>query len=282
VEHRAKPYGTYQILQMLTNASFGLVLIVGFGFNWEGQLMAQAVSSILFGFLSLLFVYRRGYLSFAFNADYIKDALKFGLPLIPHGLSGWFKTGVDRIFLTTFVGTSATGLYSIGYQLGMVIGILAVAFNQAYSPYLFSRLDHIGIEGKKALVKHTYIYFVVILFLATLLSTVAPWIIQTFLAKAYEEATVYIPWIAFSFAFTGMYFMVVNYIFYTKKTFTLAIVTFITGLIHVAISYFLIQENGSVGAAQATTLSSFIMFIGVWILSAKTYPMPWLGYVKIK
>jgi len=276
MEQRAKPYGVYQILQMLSNASIGLVLIVGLGMNWEGQLIAQAVSAILFGFISLLFVYKRGYLKFTFEEAYIKDALKFGIPLIPHRLSGWFKTGIDRIFITTMVSTSATGLYSIGYQFGMIIGILAVAFNQAYSPYLYKRLESIDTEGKIQLVKYTYLYFIIILLLASLLSFISPWLVQTFLDKQYLDTVQFVPWIAFSFAFSGMYFMVVNYIFYMKKTFSLSVVSFSTSLLHVGVSYYLIKENGAIGAAQASAISSFIMFISMWALSNKVYKMPWL------
>ena len=48
-----------------------------------------------------------------------------------------------------------------------------------------------------------------------------------------------------------------------------------------ALSYFFIKENGSIGAAQATTISFFITFILVWLLSSKLYPMPWgLGILK--
>ncbi len=276
VKHQAKPYGSYQILQMLSNTAIALILIVGFGMNWQGQLIAQAISSILFGFISLAFIYHRGYLAFQFNSSYIKDALKFGIPLIPHALSGWFKTGVDRIFLTAFIGTSATGLYSIGYQFGMIIGILAVAFNQAYAPYLYKRLESIDNDGKKELVKYTYLYFIIIVLSATALSYIAPWIITTFLEKRYSMSIQFIPWIAFAFAFNGMYFMVVNYVFYMKKTFPLAIVTFTSGLIHAILSYFLIKQNGAIGAAQATTISTFVTFIGVWILSNKVYKMPWI------
>ena len=116
----------------------------------------------------------------------------------------------------------------------------------------------------------------VILVLAALLSLIAPWIVHTFLDKSYTETIPFIPWIAFSFAFSGMYFMVVNYIFYMKKTAVLAYVTFAVGLMHVGLSYLLIQHNGAIGAAQATSISTFIGFILVWILSDKVYKMPWL------
>jgi len=75
----------------------------------------------------------------------------------------------------------------------------------------------------------------------------------------------------------------VNYIFYLKKTHKLVSITFFSGFLHIVLSYFLIKENGPIGAAQATTISFFVTFILVWILSSKLYSMPWsLKRVKIK
>lgn len=281
VEQQPKYFGIYQISLMLTNTSMVLILVVGLGMGWEGQLIGQAIATILFSLLSFRFIYRRGYLQFTFNKGYIKDALKFGVPLIPHTLSGWFRTGVDRIFLTTFIGSSATGIYSVGYQFGLIIGIIAVAFNQAYSPYLYRKLNNITLNDKLKLVKFTYAYFAGILLLAGAISLIMSWAITHFLNERYLDSKEVIPWVTFGYAFQGMYFMVVNYIFYVKKTYGLAAITFFGGLIHVALSYLLIKESGSIGAAQATTISFFITFILVWLLSSKLYPMPWgIGIIK--
>lgn len=69
--------------------------------------------------------------------------------------------------------------------------------------------------------------------------------------------------------------MVVNYIFYGKKTYILAWVTFTSAGINIALNYFFIKANGAIGAAQTTTITFFIKFILVWILSSKAYKMPW-------
>ena len=275
VEQQPRSFSIYQITLMLTNTSMVLILVIGFGMEWRGQLIGQAIATVLFALLSFRFIYRRGYLQFTFNKGYIKDALKFGVPLIPHALSGWFRTGVDRIFLTMLMGSSATGIYFVGYQFGLIIGIIAVAFNQAYSPYLYRKLNNITLEDKLKLVKFTYAYFAGILLFAGVVSLIMPWVITHFLNERYLDSKEVIPWIAFGYAFQGMYFMVVNYIFYVKKTYGLAAITFFSGLIHVALSYFLIQQSGSIGAAQATTISFFMVFIFVWILSARIYEMPW-------
>ena len=69
--------------------------------------------------------------------------------------------------------------------------------------------------------------------------------------------------------------MVVNYIFYVKKTYILAWVTFFSAGINIVLNYFFIKANGAIGASQATTITFFVQFVMVWILSSKVYKMPW-------
>ncbi|OQX60237.1 MAG: hypothetical protein B5M52_00730 [Helicobacteraceae bacterium 4484_230] len=275
VQQKAKQYGIYQIALTLATVSMVLLLVVVYGLKWQGQLAGQAVAAIVFAFISLAVIVRRGFLTLQIEPEYIKDALKFGIPLIPHALSGWFRTGVDRFFLTAILGSAATGIYAVGYQFGMIIGIAAMAFNQAFSPYLYRKLKTINEAQKLQLVKLTYLSFAAFLLLAAIITFGAPWVIARFLDARYASAAEVVPWVAFGYAFQGMYFMVVNYIFYLKKTYILAAVTFFSGLLHVVISYMLIHSNGEIGASQATTISFFIMFVMVWILSARLYKMPW-------
>jgi len=274
-EQKPKSYGVYQVLGMLTNVSIVLILVVWLGMKWEGQLIGLAITKILFSIGSFGFIYKRGYLLFKIKKDYIEDALKFGVPLIPHVLSGWFRTGIDRILLTTIISTSATGLYAVGYQFGLIVGIIATAFNQAYVPYLYKKLTSIDMYGKRKLVKFTYICFFAYLMFATLISLTMPWLIENFLNEKYHSAGEFIPLISFGYAFHGMYLMVVNYIFYMKKTVVLSLITFTSGLLHAILSYLLITFHGAIGAAEATIISFFILFITVWLWSTKVYEMPW-------
>jgi O-antigen/teichoic acid export membrane protein len=275
MEQEAAKFGIYQVIQTLTNAISILVFVIVYKMGWEGQLIGQAIAAILFSTISFRFIYNRGYLDFKINNIYIKDTLKFGVPLIPHALSGWFRTGADRILISSMIGTAATGIYAIGYQIGLIVGIIAIAFNKAFYPYLYKKLENILECEKIKIVKFTYMYFIVILVIATLVSLIMPWFITNFLDERYLEARQYVAWISFGQAFQGMYFMVVNYIFYVKKTYTLSLITFSSGLFHVLLSYIFIKINGPIGAAQATTLSFFLMFILAWIYSSKVYSMPW-------
>ncbi|MHB0993934.1 MAG: lipopolysaccharide biosynthesis protein, partial [Sulfurovum sp.] len=202
--------------------------------------------------------------------------------LIPHQMALWMRSGVDILLITSIVGVSSTGLYSVGFQFGMVVGIFASAFNNAYSPYLFEKLKNITPEIQKNLVKFTYMYFAGIVIFAMALSTLFVWLIPYFLGEQFHGASEYIYWISLAHAFQGMYLMVVNYIFYAKKNHLLSMVTISTSIFHVVLSYVLIHCYGAIGAAYASVVSFFLTFVLVWRVSARAVEMPWLNLKNLK
>nr|WP_321268051.1 oligosaccharide flippase family protein [uncultured Sulfurimonas sp.] len=276
VEQKPKPYSVYQISQTLTVTLLSITMIVGFGMNWEGQLLATIIGTIMFSVISFVFIIKRGYLIFKPNKEYMKEALKFGVPLIPHSLASWAKTGADRIVITSILGASATGLYTVGYQLSLVILVLVTAFNKSWSPYLYKTLaNNPSIETKKKMVKFTYFYFIGILIFSYLFAYLVELFVPCFLGKKFVASINFVFYFSIAFAFQGMYLMVTNYIFYVNKNYLLTYITFSIGLLHVVLLYIFINMNGAVGAAQVSVISFIVNFFAVWYLSNKVYKMPW-------
>ena len=274
-QQKAKPFAFYEISQTLFNISLSLFLIITLHYGWEGRVAGTATAGIIFGLLSIVFIYKRGYAVLNYSAEYMRDAFKFGIHLIPHQMALWMRSGVDILLITSIVGVSQTGLYSVGFQFGMVVGIFAHAFNNAFSPYLYEKLQNITPEIQKNLVKFTYIYFIGIVIFAMALSTFFIWLIPYFLGEKFQGASEYIYWISLAYAFQGMYLMVVNYIFYAKKNHLLSMVTISTSIFHVILSYLLIKYYGAIGAAYASVVSFFLTFVLVWRISSKVVEMPW-------
>jgi O-antigen/teichoic acid export membrane protein len=270
------PYGIYQISQTLLNMGFSLWFVVGLGMNWQGRIQAQVIAFVSLAIFGLFLLYRNGWIKPQINKEYIKNALNFGVPLIPHALSGTIKTMVDRVMISSMIGLSATGLYTVGFQIGMVIGLLEDSFNKAYWPWLFERLKRNQYDEKIMIVKLTYAYFAAIICLALALGAIAPWFLSFFVGPQFAGSGQFVLWIAVGFAFNGMYKMVVNYIFYVRKTYILAWVTFSTALLSIVVNYFLIKEFGAVGAAYTYAIMSFVTFISVWFLSSRVFSMPWI------
>lgn len=268
-------YGAFQTSMTALNAGLSLILVIGFGLAWQGRLLGQIISVSVFFIISVFILIHRGWLTLRVDKESILNALNFGVPLIPHVLGGAIISLTDRFLITKFIGLNATGLYTVGYQVGMILLILVESFNKAYVPWLFERLKLNDSIVKIKLVKFTYLYFTVILVIALCLGFFAPLFLKYFIGKQFSGSARYVVWLALAFSFEGMRAMVVNYIFYSQKTGTLAVITFFSGGCSVILSYVFIKKYGAIGAAQATCIGFFIKFILTWILSSRVYKMPW-------
>ena len=280
-EHKAFNLGVFQVSQTVFNLGLSLILVIDLEWGWEGRLLAASAAAILFGLCSVVLIYRRNYLNLILSKSHLKEIISFGLPLLPHALGTWVRTGIDRIFLTVLISTAATGLYTVGFQIASIIMVLIAAFNKAYTPFLFEKLKDITDFQKIKIVRYTYLYFGVLILITSGLCLISPIIVRFFVGDEFSGSQEYIVWFAFGFSFYGMYSLVANYVLYSQRTIYLSYITFIVGLIHVGLSYLMISSNGALGAAQAYFIISLLAFVLVWWLSNKLYPMPWFNYKMV-
>tara|TARA_B100000768_G_C11256743_1_gene366767 strand:+ start:435 stop:1568 length:1134 start_codon:yes stop_codon:yes gene_type:complete len=70
--------------------------------------------------------------------DYIR---KVGLPLVPHSLLNVSSLYIDRFFLKFFNYDVLLGFYTISSQLINAVGGALSSVNNAYTPWVFNRLD---------------------------------------------------------------------------------------------------------------------------------------------
>lgn len=274
-EEKSVAHSVYQFGQALTTTLLSLALVVVWRFGWRGQVLAVLTATTLFALVSLVVLSKRGMLRRPKARVHVMDALRFGAPLVPHELAGWLITGLDRLYLTALVGASSSGVYAAAYQVGLIVSVPAAAFNRAWVPYLFRQLADAGEAGRRRVVQITYLYFAVILAGTGVLTVVSRIVLPHVLGPAFTRSATMVGWIALGYAFNGMYLMVVNQLFYEKKTGWLGVATVVAGLIHAVVSYLLIRQFGARGAAIATTVSFALMFFSTWVMSARACPMPW-------
>ena len=275
VQVRPVPYGVLQILQTALTFVLAILMVVFLHQGWQGAVKGESYSYAFFGLVSLYFIYRGGFFKPQFHGSYVKEILVFNVPLIFHALGRTIVTMSDRIFITNMVSLSDTGLYSAGYQIGMIVFLLTQSFNNAWLPHFFSKLKMNDKRANLNMIKFTYLYFFGILVFALGLGFISPWFIGFFLGKDFSGSSQYILWIALGFAFNAMYWMVSNYIFYVKKTYLIAVITLVSALLKIVLNYFCIKKYGAIGAAYSTTITFIVIFFLSWIISARLYKMPW-------
>lgn len=268
-------YGTLQIAQSALNAGLSLWLVLGLKLSWEGRLSGQVLATFVFLLIAIWSLRIAKLVKFPASREYTRNALQFGLPLIPHTLGGVMIAMVDRFMISNMLDVSKTGIYTVALQFGMILGLLTDSFNRAFAPWLFERLKRKNSQLERGIVRYTYLHFVVVFSLAILMGVFAPQALAFLAGEKFHQASDAVIYIALGFAFGGMYYMVTNYVFFVGRTGSLAVITFLSGILNVVTTYVLIKVNGVVGAAQGFMISQAALFLGTWWLSHNVHPMPW-------
>ncbi len=132
VKKQAVKYGALQISQSLLNMILSLILVVVLLKGAEGRINAQIIVSSVFLAIALYLLKKDNLLKiFTWRKDYLAEALKFGMPLMPHIAGGFLLTTVDRIVINREIGLAEAGIYMVAVQLTAAVGIVFDAINKA-------------------------------------------------------------------------------------------------------------------------------------------------------
>tara|TARA_R110002051_G_scaffold116772_1_gene190332 strand:+ start:21019 stop:22200 length:1182 start_codon:yes stop_codon:yes gene_type:complete len=268
-------YGGFQISRSVLEMLLSLLLVVGLGLGVLGRLGGLSATVFVFGVLAVFLLYRDGLLSWSWRPDLMKEALSFGVPLIPHMIGGFLLLTIDRAVIGYKLGLESAGFYMVAAQLAMVLGILLDSVNKAFIPWLFERLKRDSDAEKRAVVKFTYAYGAFLLFCVVVAQVIGDKVLVIVAGEAYEQSGPLVVWLVLAQALKGMYFMVTNYIFYAKRTSVIAKITILSGLVNLGLLYFMIDQFGIVGAAWAACISMFLQFAMTWKAAQALQPMPW-------
>lgn len=275
MEDKAINYGAFRIGRTILELSLVLTFVVGFRMDFEGSIYGMIIAYTVGCLAAVVILFKKNLILGAFRMDYLKHAINYGVPLIPHTLSGIAIMYSDKLILTHYHGLDSNGIYSVGFMVGQIIGLLQTSFNQAWVPWVFQKLKIGKKEDKLRMVKITYLYILGILIAVFFLWLIMP-VIYMFFGKAFQAGMDLVLWIALGFAFNGMYKMVSVYIFYLEKTMIIAFTSFGVAIMNVILNFTFIPEYGPQGAAVATMLSMGAQFLVTWFITSRLIKMPWL------
>lgn len=280
LENNPRHFAILQILQIVLHAVFVIFFVIILKSGGHGKIYAEVLVFCIVGLIHLMMLLKKRYFTLSIQLAWIKKLLHFGLPLLPHSISFWLKSGMDKVFITTYCGLQYNGLYSMAISVSSVYTMLMQSFFNAYTPYLqkllagFDGGDHY--EEKKGIVKQIYkIYalFGVVGFLAI----VASWVIFHYLVDSkYLLSMNYIPLIILANFIYTFYNFTIEFIYKVKKTLVMGLITFTGSLIQMFLSYVLIREHGVMGAVYSLVIGNLLVTIGISIYSNIVYRMPWL------
>ncbi|MBI6191591.1 oligosaccharide flippase family protein [Providencia rettgeri] len=281
IRSKAKHYGLLQVTSSTVNMLLSLYLVISLREGASGRVNAQLITSIIFAIIAITLLYKDNLIKLiTFCPSKIKELLAYGLPLVPHNIGFFLIGSIDRFFINKEIGLSETGIYMVALQISLGLAIIFDAINKAYVPWLFGKLKENEYKEKVIIVKFTYLYCFSLLLIPLLGFILGPTLVIFIAGKNYAEAGNLIGWLCLGQTFGGMYLMVTNYLFYSKKTGKLASITIFTGIINVLLLIVLIHSLGLIGAAVAFSVSKLLQFIFTWLAALKCVDMPWFYFKK--
>jgi len=272
-------YGLFQIILSLTNLSFTFYFISGLEHNWEGRMEAWALANGVFSVFSIVVLLKNKLIFKPITSKYIKDALKFSIPLIPHTIGAMLLGFFSRLIVGSVLNIEQVGIFSVSFQFASILGIAFAAFNTAFVPWLFGKLktekpNHVF------LVRSTY-RLILLFIVITMISYLVIYLLFPFIVSPkFYESRIYILYLLIAFMFNGIYYLFSNYVFYKEKTKYLGYSTGLISILHLPICYFLTQKYGLTGAAGSSVISYFLLLTVTAFISFKVYPMPWASEIK--
>ena len=269
-------FGKYKITMTLMNITLSLLFILYFAYGWEGRLYGIILSLILFTFIGLIVLYRINLLVFKVELTLLKSALQFGVPLIPHSIAGILLSMSDRVFLVNMLGEDAVGVYSVAFQIASAITIIMTSINQAWAPNLYEKLNRNPTHKEKIkIIKTTYKIMTLMILITLIFLAIIPFLYNIFINNTYYEGKTLSRFIVVAFLFQGFYFMVTNYIFYSKKTKILSYITLTAVFLVWLLSYFLMPIYGVLASAYIILIIWLFQFLVTFYISNHIYSMPW-------
>ncbi len=283
-----KPYvfAKLQIAQTCIFLILLVILVVVLRMSALGKILSTIIAFSIMSVIHLFLLWRRDYLTFRITKPTIIAQLKFGLPLLPHSLSFWFKSGFDKLIITAYCGLATNGIYSMAMSFGALYTIFNKAFSNSYIPYLQKRISNFTDENIESEKRKLVLFSYKVMCGFSVLSCFvifACWLATKYILDVqYADSFQFIPWIIAGLTLHSMYELVIQFPYSVKKTLGLGIITFSGSLIQLFLTYLLVSNIGEDGIKISYVVGSFIIMLGVWIYSNKVYPMPWLSFMRNK
>lgn len=276
-EFKYMPIVIVTIIKIVANPVLGLILVL---LSEEKDIARIASVVITEGAICLAITIYQFYKGKKFfSKKYWKYALLFNVPLLPHYLSGQILGQSDRIMISKIVGNSEVAIYSVAYNIGLLMNIFTSAINGSYTPWFYQNL-----EKKKYLKmqKVTKIIMYIMVVLIILLMFWGPEAIAVLGSSEYRNGMYAVPPVAAGAFFIFLYNIFANIEFYYEKKEYVLFSSVAAALLNILLNFIFIPIFGYVAAAYTTMIcyivySLFHNYFARYICRQKSIPETVLG-----
>jgi PST family polysaccharide transporter len=264
----------FEFFQVAAYALIGTVLVLLFR-SATSAVFAYAVSFVLglvlfVPVLASYLVKKEPYFRPLDENDFYRQMLRFAIWFMVTPILAQVFHYVDRLSIQRLMTSSDQGIYSATIAIAQMISAVGLAVNNVVYPHLSAtwergRRD----EALRHLDLAIRVTALVLLVLGLVVVLLGDFIIGLLLGDAYAEGARVLPYLVVFYLLTISVWLFGVFPSLIEKTYVATIGLVIALPVNIALNLALIPEMGIVGAAMATMLSYFLMWITVVIICWK-------------
>ena len=244
IRERVGLYGLLSCGNALLNFVLAILLVKYMNKGWEGRVYSEVICAILFGVIGLVWFLRSKYIGVP-DLKYWKQMLIWGIPLIPHLATHFFRQGCDSYIINNYHTIEDVGLFNFALTLANIISMIGYGFNQSNSVDIYKVLGNpdISNERKSTILEKQRKVIRRVYFVATVFVTIVGYFLIPMILPKYAGAMNYYLLLAIYAFGICLYLLYTNYLFYYKKTKSIMYVTFSSAILHLLLSLTLTQYS---------------------------------------
>jgi O-antigen/teichoic acid export membrane protein len=284
--NRAGQYARLSIAYTLLSTAFSVGFVWLFGAGAWGIFAGVAAGALAVVPFALRGLGAEGSLSpRRTDREMTAEFLRYGLPLVPVGVSTWALVLVDRFVIEWARGSAEVGLYSVAYGLGQrLMELVTLPLLLTIPPLVVKAFEEDGQELAEQMQTQFTRYFAVVTFplLAGLIAASGPFM-DVFTGPAYRSAYSVLPVVAAGAMFSALAQVASQGLSLHKRTKIILANAVTAAVFNVVANVLLVPRFGYRAAAWTTVASYALMLALMWYRSRDVmrWRVPWGALARI-
>ena len=274
-------FGIHQVGNITINLLISLILVVLLAWGWQGRVLGIILSFVASAGFSFWYLKKNGFVVFAISKKIIKKILSLVLPLIPNSFQATIISQVGIFFIQYYYTKDLLGIYSLGFQLAVLIKILGDTLSMSWSPFLFEQMSGNKEINKLYLTRMLYALIGIVVAGVVFINLSAGLVLKVMSTPAYYGAKEFIPWFTLGFLFQECYVFLFPILIKHEKQKQIGLITILNMFLVVILNIWFVNLFGYIGISYAFCLSHLIMLIAYLWQVQRVMPLPWIKALKI-
>jgi O-antigen/teichoic acid export membrane protein len=255
IERQSAVFSAFTLGRSVLTIVFRVLFVMGLRLRLTGLYLADVLVTTLV--MAALVRWFLPLLRPMFSRAVLREALRFGVPRVPHAGAQQVMAVGDRFVLNLFASVTDIGVYQIAVTFGLTQKLFLSAFESAWAPFYYATVREPGAPEVFKTVT-TYGFAVLVLLTAGLSATgrelVAAMTHGRILAPddpRWAAVGTVVTWTAIGVLLQGVYLLTSIGLNITKRTQYYPVATILAAATNIGLNFLLIPRYGIVGAAWA-------------------------------